>query len=95
MAPQDFRLRSLVFVLGQRHVDSVTNLVEVVPKSMTPPGCNESSATWHRQLTTKSKAMLGIAACSDPSGRNVRDCSQWRTESIPGCYDGQGGGDMN
>ena len=40
-------------------------------------------------------ALLGIAACSDPSGRNVRDCSQWRTESIPGCYDCQGGGDMN
>ena len=40
-------------------------------------------------------AFLTIAACSDPSGRNVRDCSQWRTESIPGCYDGQGGGDMN
>jgi hypothetical protein len=38
---------------------------------------------------------LAVAACSDPSGRNIRDCSQWRTESIPGCYDGQGGGDMN
>jgi len=36
-----------------------------------------------------------VAACSDPSGRNVRDCSQWRTESIAGCYDGQGGGDLN
>ena len=40
-------------------------------------------------------SLLTVAACSDPSGRNVRDCSQWRTESIPGCYDGQGGGDMN
>jgi hypothetical protein len=38
---------------------------------------------------------LAVAACSDPGGRNIRDCSQWRTESIPGCYDGQGGGDMN
>jgi hypothetical protein len=38
---------------------------------------------------------LAVAACSDPTGRNIRDCSQWRTESIPGCYDGQGGGDMN
>jgi hypothetical protein len=40
--------------------------------------------------------VLEVAATrTDGSGRNLRDCSQWRTESIPGCYDGQGGGDMN
>jgi hypothetical protein len=31
-----------------------------------------------------------LAACY--SGPNLRDCSEWRTDSIPGCYDGQGGG---
>ena len=36
-------------------------------------------------------SLLAVAACSE-GGRNIRDCSQWRTESIPGCYDGQGGG---
>jgi hypothetical protein len=46
-------------------------------------------------VTVLAVSLLTVAACSDPSGRNVRDCSQWRTESIPGCYDGQGGGDMN
>jgi hypothetical protein len=46
-------------------------------------------------IATLGLALLAIAACSDGSGRNIRDCSQWRTESIPGCYDGQGGGDMN
>jgi hypothetical protein len=40
-------------------------------------------------------ALFSVAACTDGSGKNIRDCSQWRTESIPGCYDGQGGGDMN
>ena len=34
--------------------------------------------------------MLGaLAACYD--GPNLRDCSEWRTTSIAGCYDGQGG----
>jgi hypothetical protein len=34
--------------------------------------------------------MLGaLAACYD--GPNLRDCSEWRTRSIAGCYDGQGG----
>jgi hypothetical protein len=33
---------------------------EDAPNSMIPPGCNELSATWHRRLNTKSKAMLGI-----------------------------------
>jgi hypothetical protein len=46
-------------------------------------------------VTALAVSLLTVAACSDSSGRNVRDCSQWRTESIPGCYDGQGGGDMN
>jgi hypothetical protein len=33
---------------------------------------------------------LGVlAACYD--GPNLRDCSEWRTRSIAGCYDGQGG----
>jgi len=36
--------------------------------------------------------LLAVAACSGNAGANLRDCSQWRTESIPGCYDGQGGG---
>jgi hypothetical protein len=30
------------------------------PISITPPGCNELPTTWHRELTTKSKIMLGI-----------------------------------
>jgi hypothetical protein len=46
-------------------------------------------------IATLVVALLALAACSDSSGRNIRDCSQWPTESIPGCYDGQGGGDMN
>jgi hypothetical protein len=44
-------------------------------------------------------SLLGLAACSDwtnyaRDGRsiNIRDCSEWRTESVSGCYDGQGGG---
>jgi hypothetical protein len=28
--------------------------------SMTPPGCNELSAAWHRRPIAKSKTMLGI-----------------------------------
>ena len=35
-------------------------------------------------------SLTALAACY--SGPNLRDCSQWRTDSIPGCYDGQGGG---
>jgi hypothetical protein len=44
-------------------------------------------------------SLLALAACGDTinyarDGRsiNVRDCSEWRTESVSGCYDGQGGG---
>ena len=37
-------------------------------------------------------SLLALAACSGNAGANFRDCSQWRTDSIPGCYDGQGGG---
>ena len=34
-------------------------------------------------------ALSAISACYD--GPNLRDCSEWRTRSIAGCYDGQGG----
>ncbi|HEV2549173.1 MAG TPA: hypothetical protein VGU20_17660 [Stellaceae bacterium] len=34
-------------------------------------------------------ALSTLAACYD--GPNLRDCSEWRTRSIAGCYDGQGG----
>jgi hypothetical protein len=34
-------------------------------------------------------SLSALAACYD--GPNLRDCSQWRTSSIGGCYDGQGG----
>ena len=34
-------------------------------------------------------ALSALAACYD--GPNLRDCSEWRTTSIAGCYDGQGG----
>jgi hypothetical protein len=34
-------------------------------------------------------SLSGLAACYD--GPNLRDCSEWRTTSIAGCYDGQGG----
>jgi hypothetical protein len=34
--------------------------------------------------------LVALAACY--GGPNLRDCSNWRTDSIPGCYDGQGGG---
>ncbi len=44
-------------------------------------------------------SLIALGACADMTnyardGRaiNLRDCSQWATESIPGCYDGQGGG---
>jgi hypothetical protein len=33
--------------------------------------------------------LSALAGCY--SGPNLRDCSEWRTTSIPGCYDGQGG----
>ena len=33
--------------------------------------------------------LSALAACYD--GPNLRDCSEWRTRSIAGCYDGQGG----
>jgi hypothetical protein len=36
-------------------------------------------------------ALDALAACYN--GPNLRDCSEWRTDSIPGCYDGQGGRD--
>jgi hypothetical protein len=35
-------------------------------------------------------SLLALTACYD--GPNLRDCSQYATTSIPGCYDGQGGG---
>jgi hypothetical protein len=34
-------------------------------------------------------ALVALAACY--SGPNLRDCSEWQTTSIAGCYDGQGG----
>jgi hypothetical protein len=47
-------------------------------------------------------SLLALAACSDwtnyaRDGRsiNMRDCTEWRTESVSGCYDGQGGGGKN
>jgi len=47
-------------------------------------------------------SLLALAACSDTinyarDGRsiNTRDCSEWRTESVAGCYDGQGGNGKN
>jgi hypothetical protein len=47
-------------------------------------------------------SLLALAACSDTinfarDGRsiNMRDCTEWRTESIAGCYDGQGGNGKN
>jgi hypothetical protein len=36
-------------------------------------------------------ALDALAACYN--GPNLRDCSEWQTTSIPGCYDGQGGRD--
>ena len=45
---------------------------------------------------------LALAACGDVinyarDGRsiNTRDCTEWRTDSIAGCYDGQGGNGKN
>ena len=42
--------------------------------------------------------LLALAACGDTLNYardghaiNLRDCSDWGTQSIPGCYDGQGG----
>jgi len=35
--------------------------------------------------------LSALAGCY--SGPNLRDCSEWRTTSIGGCYDGQGGRD--
>ncbi|HEV2549792.1 MAG TPA: hypothetical protein VGU20_20930 [Stellaceae bacterium] len=47
-----------------------------------------------RPLTIKliviALAMSALAGCYN--GLDLRDCSEWRTTSIPGCYDGQGGG---
>ena len=47
-------------------------------------------------------SLLALAACADTinfarDGRsiNIRDCTEWRTESVSGCYDGQGGGGKN
>ena len=47
-------------------------------------------------------SLLALAACSDTlnyarDGRsiNARDCTEWRTDSIAGCYDGQGGNGKN
>jgi len=31
-------------------------------------------------------SLLALAACSY-SGPNLRDCSEWRTNSVPGCWD--------
>ncbi len=43
-------------------------------------------------------SLVALSACSDTinyarDGRsiNMRDCTEWRTESVSGCYDGQGG----
>jgi hypothetical protein len=43
-------------------------------------------------------SLVTLAACTDTinyarDGRsiNMRDCTEWRTESVSGCYDGQGG----
>jgi hypothetical protein len=47
-------------------------------------------------------SLVALAACSDTvnyarDGRsiNTRDCTEWRTESVAGCYDGQGGNGKN
>lgn len=50
-------------LLNARIVDAMFIMLPTsggCPDSMTPPGCNELSATWHRQLNTKSKNKLGI-----------------------------------
>ena len=50
-------------LLNKRTADVMLILLpttEDAPNSMIPPGCNELSATWHRRLNTKSKAMLSI-----------------------------------
>ena len=44
------------------------------------------------RLALSTLLLLPLAACGGNAGANIRDCSQWRTESIPGCYNGQGGG---
>jgi hypothetical protein len=41
------------------------------------------------RLMTAIIMLSALAACYD--GPNLRDCSEWRTRSIAGCYDGQGG----
>ncbi|HEV2545711.1 MAG TPA: hypothetical protein VGU20_00075 [Stellaceae bacterium] len=45
------------------------------------------------RLTFCALSLAVLAACYN--GPNLRDCSEWRTDSIPGCYDGQGGGGKN
>jgi len=41
------------------------------------------------KLTIAVAMLSALAGCYD--GPNLRDCSEWRTTSIGGCYDGQGG----
>lgn len=47
-----------LLTLDADHPD-LANDVEM-PDRMTPPACNELSATWHRRRIAKSKTTLGI-----------------------------------
>ena len=42
-----------------------------------------------KRLLITGLMLSALAACYD--GPNLRDCSEWRTTSIGGCYDGQSG----
>jgi hypothetical protein len=46
-----------------------------------------NSTGW--KLIIAAGMLSALAGCYH--GSNLRDCSEWRTTSIGGCYDGQGG----